>query len=130
MPKVRKHTRKVPITAPSGPKGAPRPISGSSSNSSATRTLIRRFHVLIKRKAQLKSLLKQENSSNNHLKAKQELSAVEDEIIQLGGLETYQRMSSIGQGNDRGGGSEKVFIEWLEGLGEAHKVKKTKQELK
>lgn len=42
---------------------------------------------------------------------------MEQEINQLGGLATYQRMSSIGQGTDRGGGSEKVLIKWLVGMG-------------
>lgn len=31
----------------------------------------------------------------------------------MGGLEAYQKMSVIGQGNDRGGGSEKVLIMFL-----------------
>jgi len=35
----------------------------------------------------------------------------------MGGLEAYQRMSAIGQGKDRGGGSEKVLVEWLHELG-------------
>jgi 25S rRNA (adenine2142-N1)-methyltransferase len=35
----------------------------------------------------------------------------------MGGLEAYQRMSAIGQGEDRGGGTEKVLIEWLKELG-------------
>lgn len=35
----------------------------------------------------------------------------------MGGLEAYQKMSVIGQGNDRGGGSEKVLLEFLEELG-------------
>lgn len=42
------------------------------------------------------------------------------EVEELGGLAAYQRMSSIGQGEDRGGGSEKVFIGWLREM-EMHK---------
>lgn len=49
------------------------------------------------------------------------LARVNREIDELGGLETYQRMSSIGQGDDRGGGSEKVLIGWLRELGEPRK---------
>lgn len=45
------------------------------------------------------------------------LKEVEDEIQRMGGLEAYQAMSSIGQGDDRGGGSEKVFVAWLKELG-------------
>lgn len=36
----------------------------------------------------------------------------------MGGLAAYQRMSTIGQGKDRGGGSEKVLIDWLRTLDE------------
>lgn len=42
---------------------------------------------------------------------------MEREIEHLGGLAAYQRMSSIGQGADRGGGSEKVLIKWLSDMG-------------
>lgn len=34
----------------------------------------------------------------------------------MGGLAAYQRMSSIGQGKDRGGGSEGVLLGWLKEL--------------
>lgn len=44
---------------------------------------------------------------------KEELAAIEEEINEMGGLEAYQKMSVIGQGNDRGGGSEKVLIMFL-----------------
>ncbi|KLO14898.1 nucleolus protein [Schizopora paradoxa] len=92
-------------------------IGGSSSSSSSTpqssRTVIRKFHVLLKRKAQLEKK-----------KACPETSAALDEldkeVEELGGLAAYQRMSSIGQGEDRGGGSEKVFIGWLREM-EMHK---------
>lgn len=76
----------------------------SSSNPNTTRTLIRRFHVLLKKQRQLE---------RNGRDAKD----VKQEIEQLGGLATYQRMSSIGQGKDRGGGSEQVLIRWLIGMG-------------
>ncbi|KAJ3477558.1 hypothetical protein NLI96_g10381 [Meripilus lineatus] len=130
MPKSKKTVRKSPITAPSAPvRGTNRSPSGTSSNPSATRTLIRRFHVLIKRKAQLKKLLQNGNSSGNHIKAREDLRNIEDEIAGLGGLEVYQRMSSVGQGNDRGGGSEKVFIGWLEEIGEVQRAKDHAQKL-
>ena len=45
------------------------------------------------------------------------LGNVDREIEELGGLAAYQRMSSIGQGVDRGGGSEKVLISWLREMG-------------
>ena len=44
-------------------------------------------------------------------------SDIETEIESMGGLEAYQNMSSIGQGKDRGGGSETVLIGWMKELG-------------
>lgn len=86
------------------------PSANGSNNPHTTRTLIRRFHVLLKKQRQLQ---KNASSSPNA----KELRDVEQEIEQLGGLAAYQRMSSIGQGTDRGGGSEKVLIKWLVGMG-------------
>lgn len=80
----------------------------SSSNSYSSRTVIRRFHVLLKKQRQLKH-----TPATNA----QELRDVEREIEEMGGLAVYQRMSSVGQGNDRGGGSEKVLIQWLINMG-------------
>lgn len=99
MPKIRK--RKAPITnvLPTS--------STSSSKPESSRAVIRRFHVLLKRQAQLQKLVVHDLSQRT------ELAHVEREIEELGGLETYQRMSAIGQGSDRGGGSEKVLIRWL-----------------
>ncbi|KAF8556895.1 hypothetical protein OG21DRAFT_1475757 [Imleria badia] len=87
-----------------------RPSADGSSKPHTTRTVIRRFHVLLKKQRQL------EKNTSSAANAK-ELQDVELEIEQLGGLAAYQRMSSIGQGTDRGGGSEKVLIEWLVGRG-------------
>ncbi|KAG6832723.1 hypothetical protein H0H92_012295 [Tricholoma furcatifolium] len=102
MPKARK--RKTPIVFAES--------SGSSSTTPlSSRTTIRRFHVLLKRLAQLKAI---KPITPDSAKALQD---VENEITQLGGLEEYQRMSAIGQGNDRGGGSEKVLIGWLKDAG-------------
>lgn len=99
MAKVRK--RKLPITTSSGKK------SGlSSSNPQSTRKLIRRFHTLLKEKTHIQSL----KDSHIHL---QRLSEIESEINDLGGLSAYQRMSTIGQGKDRGGGSQNMLITWF-----------------
>jgi 25S rRNA (adenine2142-N1)-methyltransferase len=100
MPKTRK--RKAPITSTDT-------ASNSSSTPQSSRTLIRQFHVLLKRKAQLQN-------SRDGANAK-DLADVERKLGELGGLSAYQRMSSIGQGSDRGGGSEKVLIGWLKELG-------------
>ncbi|EMD38644.1 hypothetical protein CERSUDRAFT_73096 [Gelatoporia subvermispora B] len=119
MPKVLKRKRKTPVTSEVSNGQAAGP-SGASSKPQSTRTVIRRFHVLIKRQAQLTSILRKKGGSLSFIDVQTELVDVEREIEELGGLQAYQKMSSIGQGNDRGGGSEKVLIEWLKGL-EMHK---------
>ncbi|KII88917.1 hypothetical protein PLICRDRAFT_159865 [Plicaturopsis crispa FD-325 SS-3] len=113
MPKARK--KSTPITSQTAP-------GSSSSKPQSSRTVIRAFHVLIKRQAQLQS------QRQDATTAKQ-LADVEEEIERLGGLSAYQRMSSIGQGNDRGGGSEKVLIAWLRDIGVADRVGKPKLRL-
>ncbi|KAI8998874.1 putative methyltransferase-domain-containing protein [Trametes punicea] len=111
MPKARKHKRKQPVTV-AGPSDRPSQPSGSSSRPQSTRTVIRRFHVLIKRQAQLRLRIVHARTEDA-ISIRAELDVVEREIEELGGLEAYQRMSAIGQDKDRGGGSEKVLIEWL-----------------
>jgi len=100
MPRTRK--KKNPVTNTDK--------ASSSSNPHSSRTVIRRFHVLLKKQRQLKHT---PASATNA----QELGDVEREIEEMGGLAVYQRMSSVGQGNDRGGGSEKVLIQWLINMG-------------
>ncbi|PAV23748.1 D-lactate dehydrogenase cytochrome oxidoreductase [Pyrrhoderma noxium] len=134
---------------------------GGSVNPATSARIIRRFHVLLKRRAQLERerdvrIRKSERrarredqeyeregegglvSSSGHVpgygsgsgsslgrtgglggveEIEQKLGEVEEEMERIGGLEVYQRMSSIGQGKDRGGGSEKVLIGWLRELG-------------
>jgi 25S rRNA (adenine2142-N1)-methyltransferase len=102
MPKTRR--RKTPITWSSEIGQA------SSSSPFSSRALIRSFHVLLKKQAQLRRL--PHNAEN--VKA---LDNIDLEIEKLGGLAAYQRMSNIGQGDDRGGGSEKVLISWLREMG-------------
>ncbi|KAJ8519909.1 hypothetical protein ONZ45_g3242 [Pleurotus djamor] len=111
MPKAKK--RKAPITAiPT--------TDSSSSRPRSSRTLIRRFHTLLKQKTQLENALKTQSkgqlnkASESEAATKLSLSEINNEIEELGGLAAYQRMSSIGQGNDRGGGSEKVLVGWLQ----------------
>ena len=89
MPKGNRQ-RKLPVTV------AER--HGSSSTPRTSRTVIRKFHTL----------LKQQKSAQGDT-----LTSINHELEKLGGLEKYQHMSSIGQGTDRGGGSEKVLIGWM-----------------
>ena len=92
MPKTRRR-RKHPVTITE---------RHGSSTPRAGRTVIRKFHTL----------LKQQKCAQGDA-----LEDVNREIEALGGLEEYQRMSCIGQSDDRGGGSEKVLIEWLKRMG-------------
>jgi 25S rRNA (adenine2142-N1)-methyltransferase len=103
MPKVRR--RKLPVTSFESQKP-------SSSTSQSSRTIIRRFHLLLKRRSQLQNSQTQDAGEYS-----QALGDIEDEIAHLGGLERYQRMSAVGQGKDRGGGSEEILIKWLKDLG-------------
>jgi 25S rRNA (adenine2142-N1)-methyltransferase len=81
---------------------------GSSSTPHTSRTVIRKFHTLLKQ---------QKGAQGNTL------TSINHELEKLGGLEKYQHMSCIGQGTDRGGGSEKVSIGWLKQLGWANQTK-------
>jgi 25S rRNA (adenine(2142)-N(1))-methyltransferase, Bmt2 len=93
MPKGSRR-RKLPVTVAG--------IYGSSSTPRTSRTVIRKFHTL----------LKQQKSAQGDT-----LTSINHELEKLGGLEKYQHMSCIGQGTDRGGGSEKVLIGWLKKMG-------------
>ena len=119
MPKAHRHKRKAPVTVPTAAasESAAQQPSGSSSRPQATRTTIRRFHNLIKRQAQLQQIIRGGQKNTDSQSAKTELARVEREIEDLGGLAAYQRMSTIGQGKDRGGGSEKVLIAWMRDMG-------------
>jgi 25S rRNA (adenine2142-N1)-methyltransferase len=103
MPRICRR-RKLPVTLAEG--------HGSSSTPRASRTVIRRFHTL----------LKQQKYAQDDA-----LASINCEIEALGGLGEYQRMSCIGQSNDRGGGSEKVLIGWLKQMGWADAIGKEKQ---
>jgi 25S rRNA (adenine2142-N1)-methyltransferase len=115
MPKVRR--KKLPLTSFESE-------SPFSSTSQSSRAVIRRFHALLKRRAQLQNA--QTQNASEHSKA---LGNIEDEIVHLGGLERYQRMSAVGQGKDRGGGSETILIKWLKDLG-LNDLKKSQTKLR
>lgn len=129
MPKAHKKTRKLPVTT-TGPRQPHTTVSSaSSSRPAATRTVIRRFHVLIKRQTQLEKAIQRGDAVVDGVEPRAALRDVGREIEELGGLGAYQRMSSIGQGNDRGGGSEKVLIEWLKELGVHRTTRESKKKL-
>lgn len=104
MPKAKK--RKTPIASSS--------IHKSSVDAQSCRNTIRKYHVLLKRRQQLSagSQVASETTS---------MAEIDAEIDQLGGLERYQELSVLGQLEERGGGSEKIFIDWMKEL-EFHKI--------
>lgn len=86
------------------------PVTGTSTksrpSSTKTRSVVRKFHVL------LKSRRKLEGGAGNA----RELDAIDGQINDLGGLDAYQRMSEQGQSAERGGGTETVLIDWLKDI--------------
>lgn len=104
MPKVRKRKNPITQTASAIP----------STNAQECRKTIRRFHVLLKRRSQLKVV------QDPTAAQVQELADIEEEMAHFGGLEKYQQMSANGQKGERGGGSEKIFIAWMKELGHHH----------
>ncbi|KZT44093.1 hypothetical protein SISSUDRAFT_1013156 [Sistotremastrum suecicum HHB10207 ss-3] len=76
----------------------------SSAKPQSTRAVIRQFHVHLKKQAQGQT----RNGRPETLGAD-----LGSQVEQVGGLQEYQEMSVRGQGNDRGGGCEKVLIGWL-----------------
>ncbi|KAJ3536933.1 hypothetical protein NMY22_g5820 [Coprinellus aureogranulatus] len=115
MPKARK--RKTPIVQQSNSDAA------RSSKPEVTRSVIREFHVLLKRQTQL------QKSKAKDAAAITELDQIQKRIEELGGLERYQHMSAVGQKDDRGGGSHKILIGWMKELG-LHKRKDGQGKLK
>lgn len=93
----RSKKRRVPVTTPA---------HKSTPKSFTTRSTIRQFHVLLKRRAQLEA-------KPRTVEIAKELEEIEQETESLGGLEQYQAMSVVGQSKERGGGSHKVLISWL-----------------
>lgn len=90
-----------------------------SISSKATRTLIRSHHTLQKQKA--KAL-----TEGDEVKA----ASIAKEIEAQGGIESYQKASLIGQGNDRGGDSSRLLMEWLDPIAPVLKERSKENRLK
>jgi len=93
--------RKTPVTG-TGTKSRP--------SSTKARSVIRKFHLL------LKSRKKLEGQPGNE----KELNVINEQLSGLGGLDAYQRMSQQGQSAERGGGAETVLIDWLKDIVNDH----------
>ena len=102
MPRLRKRKQPIARVADVSPT--------SSTSAQSCRTVIRQFHVLLKKKRQLEQQIATGGVSPTAV------SEIDMQIKELGGLEHYQQLSVLGQSQDRGGGSEKVFIKWLKEL--------------
>ena len=76
--------------------------STSTPSSKATRSLIRTHHTLRKQHA---AAVRQ----NDHIVA----ASVASQLDDLGGLESYQAASIIGQSIERGGDSSKILVDWI-----------------
>jgi 25S rRNA (adenine2142-N1)-methyltransferase len=85
----------------------------------ATQTTISSFHTLLKRKAQIQRALSQGSSSAQAAILQTQLAEIDSAIDEIGGLDTYQKASTLGQSSQRGGDSSVVLVEWLKELGEA-----------
>lgn len=82
------------------------PITGAKSpslSSKKTKAIINSFHQLLKKKKTTKD--------------PKQLSDIDSEIENLGGMTAYQHASTVGQSSSRGGDSSHVFIAWLAELG-------------
>jgi hypothetical protein len=112
--------RQVPISQRDGTiAAAPRQRRLVGKSSKATQNTISTFHTLLKRQAQLKRALSKDGSSTQAAILQAQLAEVDSAITDLGGLDSYQKASTLGQSTQRGGDSSVVLIEWLNELGEA-----------
>lgn len=108
MGKTRKRKQSI-VQSHSGPHT-------TSTSAQSCRNVIRKFHVLLKKKRRLET-----EASSSAVVAQ-----VDREIEELGGLEHYQQLSNLGQSKERGGGAEKILINWLKELDMRPKHSQTK----
>ncbi|KAF1813501.1 hypothetical protein P152DRAFT_322416 [Eremomyces bilateralis CBS 781.70] len=102
----RKPSKQGSLRAKSLSASRPRPPRAALSqnlSSKATRTVIRKHHVLQKQLSAARASSDQET-----------IQRIETEIRETGGLTAYQNASLVGQSNPRGGDSSKLLLEWLE----------------
>ncbi|KIM49307.1 hypothetical protein M413DRAFT_438493 [Hebeloma cylindrosporum] len=95
MPKTKK--RKQPIVSA---------VASTSITAQTCRNTIRQYHFLLKQRRKLENAPDPQSS----------LEEIEHQLSNLGGLERYQELSTLGQREERGGGAEKIFIQWMKEL--------------
>ncbi|WVR09176.1 hypothetical protein IAU60_006238 [Kwoniella sp. DSM 27419] len=108
-----KRNRKIPISSATTAGSA----RGPAVSHRVTQSTIAQFHTLLKRQAALKSKLKGCSSDGSVAALQDDLSRIEKEMEELGGLEAYQEASKLGQSRERGGDSSKVLVQWLVEMG-------------
>ena len=105
--------RKASLTSAAATK-AHHPVARSHR---ATQAKISSYHTLLKRKHQVERDLGGDIDANRAKQLEGQLSAIDTQLQELGGLASYQAASICGQSRDRGGDSAKVFVAWLKELG-------------
>ncbi|KAF9475069.1 nucleolus protein [Pholiota conissans] len=114
MAKARRRKNSI-VTAP------PASTSSASVAAQSCRKTIRKYHVLLKKRRQLES-----QTAHGQVLGLEE---IDEQLAALGGLEKYQELSSLGQREERGGGSEKIFIAWMREL-DVHRTQEGKEKLR
>ena len=112
---TRKHGRSKSLARGRPPTAKPPP----SLSSKATRTLIQAHHTLEKQKA---IALKAGDAAK--------VAELDKQIQEQGGIKKYQVASLIGQGNERGGDSSRILMDWLKSIVPALKVRNGEQKLR
>ncbi|WVQ75442.1 hypothetical protein IAR50_005067 [Cryptococcus sp. DSM 104548] len=100
------------------------PISRSASASThtpivshkLTQAKIATFHTLLKKRAALKRQLDSNLSAAARDAVSSSLQKLEIEMEGLGGLDGYQKASTLGQSKERGGDSSRVLIDWIKAM--------------
>lgn len=110
MPRPKGRKRKDPLTI----EKASKPNISTGSSHKATQAIISSYHVLLKRRDQLR--VKLESTAGPEQAAIRTLLVDLDSKVRQG-HEEYQRASQLGQSGQRGGDTSKVLLDWLHELG-------------
>ncbi|KAK4683695.1 25S rRNA (adenine2142-N1)-methyltransferase, partial [Tremellales sp. Uapishka_1] len=102
-----KKTRKHPISTVN---------PGRVVSHKVTQATISSFHTLLKRQSRLQQQLASCSPSDDRAGLDKQLADILNAIAALGGLDAYQKASTLGQSVERGGDSSKVLVSWLKEL--------------
>ena len=99
VPKLKHRPRLLSSTRPGSAKPAP------SLSSKKTRSVVRGYHVLLKKLAAANAKGDTDGESK-----------IQEQIDAIGGLKQYQEASKLGQSLDRGGDTSEILMQCLSGL--------------